>query len=428
MSNLLAGVRVIESAQLFNGDSLGMYLADLGADVIKVESPFLGDYLRDFLGQVTPHHSPAHLQVNKNKRSVGLDLRQESGREVFWSLLETADVFVDGNAFDALAKLGVGYDAQRARKPDIVYCQYSGYGSEGPYAAIPTHGQMMNALAAATPVTMGADGFMHPVHPAPGRLGNMLMGGDGTAAGAIHAALHVAAALVQRARTGEGSFIDVAGHDGVIAQAWIAATYALNGHRITDAGTLPAEKSEEGTASAKYQWYETRDRKTLLFCCIEPKFWRNFCAAVGRPDLLDWHDSGRPVDFGAGDADLRRELQRIFHTRDLAEWTELAAGQDLALGPAPLTLEEAKEDPHLRTRDIFVEGRHPHAGPFTYIGEAGKVAGQPYELRYPAPLLGEHTWSILGDELGYSADRLRELAEAGVITDTQRGRSTSGKA
>jgi crotonobetainyl-CoA:carnitine CoA-transferase CaiB-like acyl-CoA transferase len=443
MSNLLGGVRVIESAQLFNGDSLGMFLADLGADVIKVESPFLGDYLRDFLGQITPHHSPAHMQVNKNKRSIGLDLRKEEGREVFWRLLDSADVFIDGNAFDALANLGVGYENQRERKPDIIYCQYSGYGSDGPYAPIPTHGQMMNALAAATPVTMGEDGFMHPVHPAPGRLGSMLMGGDGTAAGAIHAALHVAAALSHRARTGEGCFIDVAGHDGVIAQAWIAATYSLNAHRVTDAATLPSEKRGDGTSSAKYQWYETRDRKALLFCCIEPKFWRNFCNAIDRPDLLDSHDAGRPVDFGSGDADLRRELQRIFHSRDLADWMELAAERDIALGPAPLTLEEAKEDPHLQSRGIFVEGRHPHAGPFTYVGEAAKVAGQPYEVRHPAPLLGEHTWSILGEELGISAARLAELAEAGVITqpDTKTqsgntefaneeldGRSSSGKA
>lgn len=429
MSELLAGTRVIESAQLFNGDSLGMHLADLGADVIKVESPFLGDYLRDFLGQITPHHSPAHMQVNKNKRSVGIDLRQDAGRELFWELLDTADVFIDGNAFDALAKLGVGYEDQRRRRPDIVYCQYTGYGSTGPYAPIPTHGQMMNALAAATPVEMGDDGFMHPIHPAPGRMGNMLMGGDGTAAGAVHAALHVAAALVQRARTGEGCFIDVAGHDGVIAQAWIGATYALNIDRVTDERTLPSGQG----SSAKYQWYETRDGKALLFCCIEPKFWRNFCDAIGRPDLQEHHDSERPVDFGGGDTALREELQRIFHTRDLLEWTELAASHDIALGPSPVTLAEAKQDPHLRERGIFVEGTHPHAGEFTYIGEAARVSGQPYEVRYPAPLLGEHTWSLLGGELGINEETLEKLAADGIINgppagvDTTRRTGTTGR-
>ena len=217
----------------------------------------------------------------------------------------------------------------------------------------------------------------------------------------------------------------MAGHDGVIAQAWIAATYALNGDRITDARTLPSEKAAGGTGSAKYQWYETRDGKALLFCCIEPKFWRNFATAVDRPDLLERHDSDRPVDFGSGDDDLRRELQRLFHTRDLAEWTALAASHDIALGPSPLTLEEAEQDPHLKSRGIFVEGEHPHAGPFTYIGEAGKVSGQPYEVRYPAPLLGEHTWAILEKELGYTSARLKELAATGVITDERNSNGTA---
>lgn len=415
MSKLLAGIRVLESAQLFNGDSLGMFLGDVGADVIKVESPFLGDYLRDFLGQITPHHSPAHLQVNKNKRSVTIDLRQEPGRAVFWRLLDTADVFIDGNMAGVMDKLGVGYEAQQACKPDIIYCQYTGYGSEGPYADIPTHGQMMNALAAATPMRMTDDGLMHPIHPAPGRMGDMLMGGDGTAAGAIHAAFHVAAALVRRERTGQGTFIDVAGHDGVIAQAWIGATYALNYERISDRSSLPAERGAEGSTSAKYQWYETRDRKNMLFCCIEPKFWRNFCNAIGRGDLLEAHDERHPVDFGGGEIELRRELQRIFHQRDQVEWVALAAQHDIAMGPAPVTLAEARLDPHLRTRNIIVDGEHPHAGPFTYIGEAAKVAGDGYEVRYPAPLLGEHTRAILAEDLGMTDDELDRLAAAQVI-------------
>jgi crotonobetainyl-CoA:carnitine CoA-transferase CaiB-like acyl-CoA transferase len=415
VSQLLEGIRVLESAQLFNGDTLGMILGDLGADVIKVESPFLGDYLRDFLGQITPHHSPAHIQVNKNKRSITLDLRQDEGRELFWKLFDTADVFIDGNMADAAEKLGIGYKDQRARKPDIVYCQYTGYGSDGPYARIPTHGQMMNALAAATPMEMGDDGLLHPMHPPPGRMGNMHMGGDGTAAGAVHAALHVAAALVHRERTGEGCMIDVAGHDGVIAQAWIGATYALNFDRITDPSSLPAERGAEGSTSAKYQWYETRDKKVMLFCCIEPKFWRNFCRAIGRSDLTDSHDERHPVDFAGGEIELRRELQEIFHQRDQVEWVELAAEHDIAMGPAPVTLLEATEDPHLQTRDIFVEGRHPHAGPFTYIGEAAKVHGQAYEVRYPAPRLGEHTMEILQGELGLTDAELDRLTEQKVI-------------
>lgn len=127
MLKLLEGVRVIECAVLFNGDQTGRLLADMGADVIKVESPRGGDYLRDFLGQITPHNSPAHLYVNRNKRSIALNLRSDEGRAKFFELLRTADIFVDGFAGDACAKLGIGYEDQIKVKPDIIYAQCSGF-------------------------------------------------------------------------------------------------------------------------------------------------------------------------------------------------------------------------------------------------------------------------------------------------------------
>lgn len=411
MSQLLQGVRVVESATLFNGDHAGALLGDLGADVIKVESPFQGDYLRDFLGQITPHHSPAHVQVNKNKRSVAIDLRKDEGRELFWRLLETADVFVDGNAADACDKLGIGYQAQRSRKPDIVYCQVSGFGARGAYASLPTHGQMMNALAAATPREMGPDALVRA--RAAGGLGGTTMAGEGTANAGVYAAFHVAAALVRRARTGEGCYIDVSGADACIAAGWIGATYDLNDHRITDRRGMPAREQGEST-SAKYQFYETADRKFLLFCCIEHKFWNNFCSAIGRDDLIEHKDVGRPVDFAPGDLALRRELQKIFHTRTLDEWMHLALAHDLCMGPAPSSVTELLDDPHMREREIFFEGEHPSAGPFTYVGQPALIPSQPYRVTRPAPGLGEHTREILL-EIGCSAEQLAELARRGVV-------------
>ena len=272
---------------------------------------------------------------------------------------------------------------------------------------------MMNAIVAATPTEMGDDGFLHEVD-GPGVMGNMRSGGEGTMAGAVHAAMHVAAALVRRERTGEGCFIDVAGHDGVALNAWIASCYALNEHRITDPVGMPAREGGQHTG-AKYQFYATRDSKALLFCCIEPKFWANFCRAIDRVDLIgDAQPDGAPVDFASGEDELRRELQRIFQTRDLADWIDLAIRSDIPMGPAYRTLPEAVADQHLQTRNVFVEGDHPNAGPFTYLGEAAKVRGQAYRVRYPAPALGEHTEELLR-EIGLDEGAIAELAADGAI-------------
>ena len=410
MSKLLEGISVLESAQLFNGDRLGMLLGDLGADVIKVESPFRGDYLRDMpnLGLIKPHHSAAHVQLNKQKHSLSLDLRKDAAREVFWRLLATAHVFVDGNAGNACERLGIGYEEQRKRRPEIVYCQYSGFGSEGPYAELPTHGQMMDALAGRTPVEMGEDGLVRRKGTDSPTAG----GGEGTATGAIYAAFYVAAGVVRSLRTGQGCFIDVASSDAIVSNSWIAMNNVLNMPRVPpelrDGGGMG------GGPSARYQFYETKDERFILFCAIEHKFWENFCKVAGREDLIGDVDASSPVEFAGGNEPLRREIQKIFHARTQAEWVQVALEHDIAMGPAPASVEEMQEDPHLRTRGLFLEGAHPVAGPFTYLSEPGRVKDQPYEVRKPAPLLGEHTDQILA-ELGYAQDEIAGFREAKVI-------------
>lgn len=412
MTDLLEGVRVVESAILLNGDTLGMHLADLGAEIIKVESPAGGDYLRDILGQIEPAHSPAHLQVNKNKRSLALDLRSDAGRDVFWRLLATADAFIDGFAGAAADRLGIGYSAQRERKPDIIYCQYSGFGRRGPYAEIPTHGQMMNAEAAAVTLETHDDGF---VRIAENRelMGGTSIGGDGTAAGAIHAALRVVAALVRRDRSGEGAYLDASAADAVISQGWIGATYGLNYARITDHTGLRAPGSETFTG-AKYQYYETSDHEYVLFCCIEPKFWVRFCEAVGRGDLSGRTVEAGAIDFGRDDHDLRRELQSIIGSRPRSHWIELAISERLPIGPAHQGVASLRYDAHLREREIFVEGEHPVAGPFTYVGSPVMVEGAPYPVPRPAPALGADSREVLA-ELGYAESEVDELIAGGVV-------------
>ena len=412
MSDLLSGIRVLESAVLLNGGSLGMYLADLGADVIKIESPQRGDYIRNMLGQITPGNSPAHLQVNKNKRSITLDLKSDAGLDVFWDLLSLADVFVDGFVGGSAEKLGIGYLEQRKRQPRIVYCHYSGYGRTGPYSSIPTHGQMMNAEAAAISLRKDADGFVKSTENMELMKGTSL-GGDGTAAGAIHAAFYVASALFRREISGQGCFVDVSAADAVISQGWIGAVYGLNESRISDRTGLRDTKSAHQTG-AKYQYYETSDENFVLFCCIELKFWRTFCEAVDRGDLAAHQIEPGVVDFARDDQELRHELQAIFSTRTQREWIQLAIEYGIPIGPANQGVASLRGDQHLAARQILFESKHPKAGAFTYVGEPALVDDQEYALRMHAPVLGQQTDELLR-ELGYSDDRIRELRDDGVV-------------
>ena len=395
MSNLLDGVRVVESAVLLNGDTVGMLLGDLGADVIKVESPPAGDYLRYFLGQIVPGVSVAHAQVNRNKRSVLLDLTDEEDRETFWRLIDTADIFVDGNRPGVCERLGVGPEAMRARRPAIVYVQHTGFGAGGPYSSIPTHGMLMNALVGAHAVQRGEDGLL-------GRGSfsedGANLGGEATSVGALHAALHAVAALTRARETGTGAYIDVAGSDATAATAWLPITLQRNAHRITDRSGMAARSDGEMTGS-RYQFYETSDGRVVLFGCIEQRFWDKWAVAAGRDDLV-----GRQADTSNGSVDWgddaeRRIVADVIATKPLQEWLRLAGERGFAMGAAHQSIDEVAADPHIEGRNVFVEGEHPVAGPISYVGSAAVVDGQRFAVRRHAPAPGEHTDEILA-ELG----------------------------
>ena len=393
---LLSGYRVLESSLLLNGATTSMMLADLGADVIKVESPVIGDYIRIDETQYL------HQQVNKGKRSIALDLRNPDGYDVFRRLLAGADVFVTNAVGDRNRKLGLAYDQLREHKPDIVYCQNTGYGATGPYSTMPTHGQMMDALAGARPVTLGEDDLTYPKGPFSWPA--LRVGGEATATGAVYAAFHIAAALAHRERTGEGSYIDVSAACAVLANAWSAAAAQLNEpemvHRMQD------DRAAQGVA--RYQWYETRDHKFVLFCPEETRFWNAFCELVGRPDLVD-------QVHGVG---LRREVQAILRTKDRDEWMRLAIEHGLPLGPVHDGVREVQHDPQIAARRMFVPSPRPRGGTFIAIGQPALVDGRGTEPSDAAPALGQHTEEVLR-QIGYNDADIEKLA-ANQVTSSAR--------
>jgi crotonobetainyl-CoA:carnitine CoA-transferase CaiB-like acyl-CoA transferase len=404
MANLLEGVRVIETGVLMTVDFLGRLLGDEGADVVKVESPDLGDYLRNIMTRFGPDNSVFHLVLNRNKRSVTVNARTPEGRTILARLVAHADVFITGNVGETNAKLGLDYESVRRIKPDIVYCQATGFGAHGPYSEVPTHGQMMDDLGGGAPeLEIDEHGFVVAKEGSTGSAGVVL--------GPLFAAFGVAAGLARAARTGAGCYLDVSCADAVLAAQWLGALPALNPSKVDPSGPGGGTGGGAG-GSAKYQHYQTKDGRFILFCGIEPKFWDHFCRAVGREDLLADHNRDLVVDFGGGEDELRLELQRIFGTRTLSEWMEVASDHDIAMGPA-LRFNEVRDDPHLVARGMVVTEHHDLFGDFLTLGNPVLVPGETFTIR-SAPAHGAHTDEIL-DELGYDAAARADLRAAGVI-------------
>jgi crotonobetainyl-CoA:carnitine CoA-transferase CaiB-like acyl-CoA transferase len=413
MAGLLEGVTVIESAQLFTGDFAGQLLADEGADVVKFESPFRGDYLRDFLGQMKPHtrgHSPLHMILNRNKRSVAVDLRTPEGKEIFWTALAGADVFLDGNTTGAVDALGIGYEAQREVKPDIIYAHVTGLGATGPYARVPTHGQSMSSVAGVSSYERGADGFPRPSRD----LSAVIHGGSPVVEGPLYLAYGIAAALYRRERTGQGALLDVGASDATIAAAWMSVVQQLNRDRI-GADETGRGGAATGGANSKYNVYETKDGRFLLVALIEHHFWEQFCRGIGREDLLadDVGYVSKNVAIDWGPTSLREELRDIIGSRTADEWMAFAAEHDVVMAPVN-SARDLRTDPHLVHREAIVDYEHPTAGTVTVTGNPIKVDGCHYEVRGHAPALGEQTGEYLS-ELGIPPERQAELREKGVV-------------
>jgi formyl-CoA transferase len=412
MIKLLEGVRVIECAMLPTGDNTSKLLGDLGADVIKVERPGYGDYLRVLGGLLAPDNSPFHLSSNRNKRSMELNLRDPRGREIFFDLLRTADIFVDGFASDACDKLGIGYEAQRAVKPDIIYCQANGFGRFGPYGKIPGHGYQFQSVGGAVVLREDDEGLMWEV---PEGEGTEYFGGslDGPLVGAVYAAMTALAALQQRARTGQGAFIDTACCDAVMAMQQTDCVLQWNLDKIYDRRQPPPPYGTSPHARPKYSHFKCKDGKHVQLAAIEPKFWENFCRAIGRDDLKDQHDNTLPIEFFGNDANLVYLLRDVFLTKTAQEWVKIAVDFDVPLVPTNSRM-EVLHDPHLLARDAIETMVHPAVGEFTMPGWPAMVQGQHYETHRHAPALGEQTDEILA-ELGLDKKAQAELKAAGVI-------------
>jgi len=388
----LAGVRVLDLTRLLPGPMCTLYLADIGADVVKVEDTGAGDYARSLSlvpGAVKGGATAWYRMLNRNKRSIAIDLKQASGHAAFMALARNADVIVEGFRPGVVASLGVDYDAVRMVNPRIVYCALSGYGQTGPRAGASGHD--INYLGYAGTLTYSGERDRPPA------LLNLqiadLLGG------AASAAIGILAALSGAQRNGRGRFIDVAMADAVLAHQ-IFLLGALEDH-----GAVAPRGCDLLTGGVPcYGVYETRDGRWLAVRALEAKFWRKLCEALDRPDLV-------PLQFAKGpqgDA-ARKALAQIFANGSLGDWRARLEGVDCCVTPI-LTFEEALADPQFTSRRMCVarpDGSRQLAPPFTLAPAAFRVTRD-------APAQGEHTDELLRDA-GYTTDAIAALAREGAV-------------
>jgi crotonobetainyl-CoA:carnitine CoA-transferase CaiB-like acyl-CoA transferase len=394
MAGAFAGVRMLDLSRLLPGPYCSLLFADLGADVIKVEEPGRGDYARHTRPYWGASDVGAYfLLLNRNKRSVSIDLKTEAGKGIFRRLAATADVVLESFRPGVMDRLGLGWETLRRENSRLVYCAISGYGQDGPYRNLVGHDVNYMGYAGALSVTGSREG--PPLTPG---VQVADLGG-----GALMAAFAIAAALHHRREAGAGQFVDVSMTDGVVS--WLIPHLAA----FFATGRVPERARERLNGGWPcYGVYETADGGHVTLGALEPQFWANFCRLVGREDL-------RPLQHAEGAArdEVEATLRQLFRTRSRTEWTELLHQADVCAGPV-LALDEVVQDPQLRQRGLFAAVEHPKLGRVPQITFPVQMSATPGRVETPPPELGEHTEEVLRG-LGYDTAAISDFRRDGVI-------------
>ena len=385
----LAGVRVVEVSMLGPG-AISTPLADLGADVIKVEPPG-GDYGRQMTWPIVEGTSLLFLHVSRGKRSVELDLRTDEGAAAFRDLAATADVVIEAMRPGGLARRGLGPEVLRERNPKLVFCTISGYGATGPYRNLPSHGVAYDAWA----------GVIEPVRDEHGRPSIPMHTSIGINAGPLYGALAVLAAVIGARATGQGSDLEVAQSDAALAFDWLRSetirAYERPADEVTGNASDNYERRPPGIAgmlgSVRYQIYDAADLP-VLFQASEQEFWKNFCEGVGRADMFAKYPGAKFADHARGNTEIADFLTDTFRTRTAAEWTQFGLDHNVPIvtvnTPASLSA-----DPQVQARmpwlsqDVLGADQLPF--PVRFDGQLPPARGK-------APACGEHTTEILNHE------------------------------
>ena len=393
----LTGIHVLDLSIALAGPYCTMMLGDYGADVIKIERPGTGDDTRLWAPPYIDGQSAYFVSVNRNKRSVTLNLKHPRGREIFLRMAEEADVVVENFRPGVVARLGVDYEAVRKVNGQIVYCSISGFGQTGPYLHKPAYDQIMQGLGGLMSMTGEPGG------------GPVKTGVAITDIGAgMFAAYGILAALLDRHRTGQGQHVDVAMLDCQVA--WL--TYQAQGFLAT--GKAPGKVGAAHPTIVPYQAFACRDGKYINVAVGSERLWPRFCKAVGREELQDDPRFANNDERVKNRGQLVPELEQMFLQRPSAEWLEMLEGEGVPCGPIQ-DVSEVLSDPQVLSREMLVEIPHPAIGPLRLTGVPVKLSRSPGSIRHHPPLLGEHTEEVLKELLGVSDAELAALREEEVV-------------
>jgi crotonobetainyl-CoA:carnitine CoA-transferase CaiB-like acyl-CoA transferase len=387
-------VRVLDLSRLLPGGFCSLLLADFGAEVLKVEDTGMGDYVRwaepRYEGAERSASSALFLALNRGKRSIRINLREERGREVLLRLVREYDVVLESFRPGVLDRLGVGPERLREENPRLVYCAVTGYGQDGPLRDRAGHDMNYLGLVGMLGLSGETDG---PPVQAAGQIADI--GG-----GALMAAFGILAALYERERSGQGQIVDVSMADGAMSWlALVAARYLCDRH-VPERGRL-----ELAGGLVCYRPYACSDGHVTLGA-LEPKFWAAWCRGVGREDLIE-------RQFEGPGSDTHAEVERIFAGRTRSEWEAFGAEHDCCLEPV-LGLGEALDSELTRAREMVVEIDQPGAGPVSLLGPPVKLDRTPGGPAGPGPALGEHTNEVLA-EVGYGEGEREDLKASGAV-------------
>ncbi len=392
----LEGIRVLDLTRALAGPFCTLMLGDNGADVIKVEIPGTGDDTRKWGPPFIGEESAYYLSINRNKRSLTLNLQDAQAQEVFMKLAKDIDVVVENFTPGVMGRFGLDYDAVKAVSPKVVYCSISGFGQDGPYRNRPAYDQIMQGVGGLMSITGEPDGEPQKIGIAVTDIGAGMW-----SAFAIMAALH------HREKSGEGQYIDISMLDAQVA--WLtyqAAFFFANGE-------APKRMGAAHPTLVPYQAFMCNDGKYINVAVGSERIWERFCKGMGREDLRDHPDyatnSVRVNNRGA----IVSMLQEIFLTRPVTEWVEDLQAANVPCGPIN-DLADVFADPQVLARNMYLEMPHPTLGSIKQTGLPIKFSLTPGGLDRHPPLLGEHNQEIL-QSLGYSDADVQSLKEQSVI-------------